>query len=577
MNSRASFDAAQSGRADTLVSRFLDRASRDPERVAYTSYPMGALNALGTLRWGEWAARARAVSGSLLALHLERGARVALYTDNRELWPVALMGVAMTGAVAVPISPDATHAELMAQLRDSEPAVVVVDTIARLKILRQAQAETRQTFTMVCDDLEPLRASTAEGLSEWDSWLKAGALALQDYEPLRHELAKRVEATTPQDIFTILYKPGTQTGVMYSHDAVLAMAAALTRDLGFAYSERVAIAQSFSHGFECAVGIFATIYAGTSVALVERADDTLRAARLHESTIVCGSEAVLHELNHHLSRARMQHENLREAASLQAGTQCHMVVLESDGLATDTERDLHNAGIALTTVYGVAEQRFICRNGPQHWRDDSIGEPFSETELRIDQHGQLQVRRGPMSSAGYFRREHEFQQQLTPDGGWLCTGDCVERVHGAMRLVGTVADLIMLPGGAAISTRDIESALCALPHVAHAICLGAPDKPLVAVLSLRRKEVEAWARSLGIVAPWAALVEHPLVYEQLARGIADINQRRDPHERVSAFAPTELEFSVHTGELDDAGQLNRAVLLSRFEHVFADLHHRLRY
>ncbi|MBC8087602.1 MAG: AMP-binding protein [Phycisphaerae bacterium] len=577
MTSRTSFDAALAGRADTIVSRFLDRAARDPERVVFTVFPMGALNALGTLTWGDWASRARNVSGALLAQRLGKGARVAVYASNRELWPIALLGAAMSGAITVMLSPDATKTSLMAELQDCSPSVVIVDTIARLKLVRQVQAESRQTFTIVCDDLDPLRTSTAESLFEWEAWLKSGALALETYESLRQEFAERVDWVVPGDIIAIAYKPGTSVGVMYLHEAASAMAVTLTRDLNMTLADRIAVARSFSGVFECALGVFAAIHAGASVALVESVSDALRAARLHESTIVCGSEDILLEMNDHLRRARMNQENPRASASLLVGAQCHTMVCVSEGLATESECDLHGAGITLATFYGIPEHALICRNGPDNWYDDSIGEPVSDA-VRVDYYGQLQVRRGPMSAVGYYCREDEFQRQCEPDGSWLRTGDRVEQLEdGALRLVGRMADLIKLPGGVSTSTDDIEAALCSLPYVAHAVCHGAHDKPLVAVLSLRRKEVERWARVQGIVAPWAALVDHPLVYDELANGIARINALRDQRERVRGFAPRELEFNIHTGELDQAGHINRAVLLGRFEHVFADLHNRLRY
>lgn len=578
MTSRAAFEAAQAGRADTIVSRFLDRAARDPERTVFTVFPMGALNSLGTLNWGDWATRARAFAGSLLAMRLEQGARVAIFSSNRELWPIAALGAAMAGTVSVGIAPDAEQPEMVAQLGDCDPAVVVVDSLARLKQVRAAQAELRKTFTMVCDDLEPLRSSTAESLFEWELWLRDGALALQQYEPLRARLTERIETASPHDVVTISYKPGTSVGVMHSHEAVVRTATAISDRLAVTLGERLTVEASFSNPLERAVGLFVPIFTGSSAALVEHAGDAMHAARLHQSTIVCGSEGMLDELSHKLSRTRMNHENLREAAVPLLGETCRLLLCATNGMVIDVGADLHTAGIALATVYGTVEQVCICHNGPNNWQPDSPGATFPDVEVRLSEVNELEVRRGVMTSVGYFQREREFHQQLTDDGRWIRTGDRFELVNKqSLRFVGHIGDVLRLPHGAATNALGIEAALCELPHVAHAVCYGAPDQFLVAVLSLRRKELEAWALKRGVVAPWTALVDHPLVYEELARGIAEINASRALHERVAAFAPTDLEFSVHTGELDFRGQLDRPAVLARFEHVFADLHNRPRY
>lgn len=579
MTSRASFDAARAGRADTIVSRFLDRAARDPERNVCTVFPMGALNSLGTMNWGDWATRARACAGSFLAMRLEKGSRIAIYSSNRELWPVAALAAAMTGAVSIGLAIDNEPEELRAQVDDADPAVVIVDTLARLKVLRSVQGQLRKPFAIVCDDLEPLRASSAESLFEWESWLRDGARALEQYEPLRALLATRLETLAPHDVASITYKRRTTVGVMHSHAAVLKTAAAITDAFSITHEDRLAVEGPFSDALESAVGIHVPILSGSPIALVEHGGEVLHAARLHGATVVCGSEATLDEINFKLSRTRMNHENLREAVIPALGRDCRMLLFASDGVSTGAGDDLRAAGVALATVYGIEEQVCICRNGPDDWHSDAVGEVFPGVEVRLSNVGELEVRRGLMTSVGYREKMSAFQDRFSDDGAWLRTAQRFERVNlnghaNVLRAIGGIADIIKLPGGASTNAVSLEAALASIPHVAHAVCSGAPDQSLVAVLSLRRREVEAWALSQGVVAPWAALVEHPLVYDALARGVAEVNATREGHERVSAFASTDLEFSVHTGELDFRGQVNRPTVLARFEHVFAELHNR---
>ena len=148
--------AADGNRPDTIVAQFINRASCDPERVAFTLYPMGALQPLGTLKWGDWLTSARAASGALLAQHAHAGDRVAIIANNREVWPVAAMAIAMCGMVTVAIPPNGSAEMVLAQLSDSGARFVIVDTVARFKMLRALQHRLPQPITIVCDDLEPL-------------------------------------------------------------------------------------------------------------------------------------------------------------------------------------------------------------------------------------------------------------------------------------------------------------------------------------------------------------------------------------------------------------------------------------
>lgn len=145
-------------------------------------------------------------------------------------------------------------------------------------------------------------------------------------------------------------------------------------------------------------------------------------------------------------------------------------------------------------------------------------------------------------------------------------------MSGSFRIVGELNEMLKFSSGRLMVPHPIEASLTALLLVAHAVCDADGVNSLVAVLSLDRQAVVEWALTRGVVAPWEALVEHPLVYQELARGVAAVNAQHEPGERITGFTPTDLEFNVHTGELDDSGGLVRSVIASRFRHVFAELH-----
>ena len=570
---RPEINAAAGNRSDTIVARFINRASGDPERLAFTLYPMGALQALGSVKWGDWLTAARAASGAFLAKHANAGDRVAIIANNREVWPVAAMAIAMSGLVAVAIPPDGSPDILQAQLSDSGARFVIVDTMARFETLRALQHRLSQPITIICDDLEPQRSSVSEDVIDWETWCRYGAQALENHALLRDRLTQRLDAIRPPDAACITYETESSVGIVRTFETVLADAEALSHVLGLTYADRITCAQPVSQPFHWLLGIGVPIVSGSTVALVEHASKAFEAARNFEGTVFAGSSRAMSRLRDAFATAHSTDKYLRDTACEHVGRHCRLIVTADETCSVALQQDLRTAGVALATVYGTSWQTCICINGPAHFQDDAIGSAFENVALRIADYGELQVGRSAHTAAGSFTRNDLYEMAVSTDGQWQCTGARVERaMSGSFRIVGELNEMLKFSSGRLMVPHPIEASLTALLLVAHAVCDADGMNSLVAVLSLDRRAVVEWALTRGVVAPWEALVEHPLVYQELARGVAAVNAQHEAGERITGFTPTDLEFNVHTGELDDSGGLVRSVIASRFRHVFAELH-----
>lgn len=558
----------ESTRPDTLVARFIDRAASDPARVAYHVYPMGALQPFTRLTWGDWLTQSRSASGALLTLHAAKGARVAIFSDNRAMWPIAAMGAMMCGLVPVAVDPHCGADELVARIAESGAAIVAVDTIARFKLLRSIQAALPHHITIICDDLEPYRTSVAEGVYEFESWCRAGAQALDEYESLRSALNARIESVLGNDTALVSFDAGAGQ-IELSHENLTRTTAAIANIFALTFKDRVSSYKPFTGAFEFSLAIGATIHVGLTAALLEHQSDAFSVARQFEASIFSGAPRAFSKLREAFEKAHETGSYLRDTVCEILGRHCRLAVLASGVLPESLHRDLRSGGVALATVYGTALHACVCVNGMPKFDDSAIGFPFPDIELRVGDHDELLFRSKAVSAS-----DNGVTHQATDSAiEWLNTGDRVQPTDaGSFRPVGHVRDLLKLQNNRAVAPQVIEQALQSLPFVAHAVCHADGDPTIVAVLSLKRAEVEAWALKQGVAMPWDALVSLPLVYDELARGLARINARYEIPYRVAAFAPTDLEFTVHTGELNDAGEVVRSVIASRFRHVFADLH-----
>ena len=146
------------------------------------------------------------------------------------------------------------------------------------------------------------------------------------------------------------------------------------------------------------------------------------------------------------------------------------------------------SGGRLVEGYGMTEASPSTHCNPVYGKRKAgtIGLPLPGTECRVvdqvdatrdvpvGQPGELAIR-GPQVFRGYWNREDETRQALTPDG-WYLTGDVgVMDDEGYFTIVDRKKDLI-IAGGFNIYPREVEEVLFAHPKVADAVVVGLPDK-----------------------------------------------------------------------------------------------------
>lgn len=562
-----------------MVARFIDRASRDPERRVFCTFPLGAMKPLQTITWGDWIRASRGLAGALCALHVERGTRVAVLSENRTLWPITVMGAFFAGCTVVAIHPDASAEQIVAQLNTACVRVLVVDTLTRFKLVRTLQAQLLGPLVIACDDLEPLRTSVAEDIFEFEGWCRAGEKALRDFPLLDARLRERIDAVSPSDTAVVFFpEDAAGDAMLMTHRALLASTAALAERLKLSYRDHTACYRSFSDPAEQLLGIHATVLVGSETGLVEHEADAFTAARQFETTVLSVASRALGVIRDTLADGRADGTYLRDKVCALLGRHCRVVLWDHEPVSPEFVDNLRDGSISAASIFGTSEQACVLFNGPHTFDASALGTPLPGVETRLSRRGELEIFRGALTFARTTRTSVGTTTVpiATDQPEWLSTGVRAEALpSGAYRQVGNMDDLLQLVNGVAVSTTDIERALGALPLVARAVCETDEADTLVAVLSLDRHATEQWADVRGLRLPWDALVLHPLVYEELALGIAQVNARLQGElgssVHIAAFLPTDLAFSQQSGELTHDLALNRSVVTHRFRHVFADL------
>ena len=179
-------------------------------------------------------------------------------------------------------------------------------------------------------------------------------------------------------------------------------------------------------------------------------------------------------------------------------TEEHQRLFTTVGLGGSTvpaavTRRLADLGMFVFRSYGSTEHPSITGSGPLAPEDKRLytdGNPRPGVEVRIADDGEI-LSRGPDLCLGYT--DDELTAVAFDDDGWYRTGDVgVLDDDGYLTITDRKADVI-IRGGENISALEVEEVLLAMPAVAEAVVVAAPDERLgertAAVLRIRAGQV----------------------------------------------------------------------------------------
>ena len=163
--------------------------------------------------------------------------------------------------------------------------------------------------------------------------------------------------------------------------------------------------------------------------------------------------------------------------------------LGGSAIPTSITRRLTDLGLVVTRSYGSTEHPSITGSSPTAPPEKRLltdGAARGGVEIRLAEDGEI-LSRGPDLCLGYL--DPELSANAFDDEGWYHTGDIgILDDDGYLTITDRKSDVI-IRGGENISALEVEEALLAMPEVAEAVVVAAPDKRfgerVVAVLRIR--------------------------------------------------------------------------------------------
>lgn len=360
------------------------------------------------------------------------------------------------GAVVVPINTAYRERELGKLVRDSRPALAVVDDDERADWIRFSSERGASLPIVNPADPEPV--------------------------PLQVKVPNNtLDNAGRDDVAVVMYTSGTtgpSKGAGLTHGNLLAASQSLRLAWRWTADDGLVLALPLFHIHGLGVGVHSCLLTGAKILLLPRFEPlaVLKACSRPDATLFFGVPTMWTRLVDTLA------EDPEQAVALHS---LRLLVSGSAPLAPAIFEEIKaRCGNTVLERYGMSETITLISNpydGDR--RPGTVGFPLPGVEVRImasgreaegEEVGEIQVR-GPNVFPGYWNRE-EATREAFEVGGWFRTGDLGWRTtDDYVTIVGRSKELI-ITGGYNVYPREVEEALEGHPSVAEAAVVGVPSR-----------------------------------------------------------------------------------------------------
>ncbi len=241
-------------------------------------------------------------------------------------------------------------------------------------------------------------------------------------------------------------------------------------------------------------------------------------------------------------------------------------------LGPDTFRFFHALGVNLKQIYGQTEINGIAvlhRDGDIKFQ--TVGTPLPETEVKIDESGEI-LMRSPAVMLGYYRNPEATAEALRD--GWLHSGDAgYFDEDGHLVVIDRVKDVMTLHDGTKFSPQFIENKLKFSPYIKEAVVFGGDWPYVTAMINIDFANVGKWAEKHQIAyTTYTDLSQKPEVYRLIRKHVEQANADLPPAARIQRFLLLHKELDADDAELTRTRKVRRRLIAQRYADLISALY-----
>ncbi|MET4045067.1 AMP-binding protein [Bradyrhizobium sp. RT6a] len=467
------------------IGRSLDQAARRwSDREALVSPSHGV-----RWTWKEFAERVDALAAGFVALGLERGERIGIWSLNRPEWTLTQFAAAKAGLILVTINPAYRLSELEFALHKVGCSAIVTAT-----------AFKTSNYMDMLNTLLPELASAKPGqlraarLPALRIVIQIGGPACPGTIPFdevagmggtlhREQLAALSAALQFDDAVNIQFTSGTTgspKGVTLTHHNILNNGYFVGRAMRLTEADRICIPVPLYHCFGMVMGNLASVTLGATMVYPGEGFDplaTLRTIEQEKCTALYGVPTMFIAELDHGEFSNFDLTSLR--TGIMAGAPCPIEVMKR----VNSEMNMGEVTIAygMTETSPVSFQSAV--DDPLDRRVSTVGRIHPHVEVKVvDLDGKIVKRgeRGELCTRGYsvmlgYWDEPEKTADVLDANGWMHTGDiAIIDDQGYCNIVGRIKDMV-IRGGENLYPREIEEFLYRHPKIQDVQIFGVAD------------------------------------------------------------------------------------------------------
>ena len=597
--------------AVTAASRLRQVARERPNDAALRVKNRGIWREIS---WRDYWDQVGTFGHALLAMGIRPRDRVAIHSENRPEWLFTDVGTIAVRAVCMGLYPTNPTPEVRYLMQDSGSRLLVVEDQEQAdKVLAIPAADLPALERIVYVEQRGVDRYTDPRLLSWDAFMAEGR-AHRAAHPRAVE--ERMAAAEVDDLAYLIYTSGTTgppKGAMLAvgncdfAGSVLASRDGLInpppgpKDFVLSYLP-------LCHVYEKAIAVWLPLWTGAVVNFGESLETLMTDIREIQPTVFQGVPRIWERVHAGIqvklaSASRLKKVNaalwllvarwlwktlartwgrhtplsavayrlgdlclyraLKERVGLR---RCRFGVSAAAPIAPEILEYFMSIGVPIHEAYGMTENAAIATtNRPGRIRLGTVGEPYPQVEVRIDDDTGEILTRHPGSFVGYWGMPEATARTLDADG-WLHTGDVGTWVGGThIRIVDRIKDIIITSGGKNISPSEIENSLKTSPFVKEAIVIGDRRKYLSALIGIEFDVVSEWAQRRRLAhTTYRDLSEKPEVVKLIQRVVDETNAKFSSAEGIKRFTLLPQVLDHETGELTATQKVKRSEIERKF-------------
>ena len=428
---------------------------------------------------------------ALMALGVERGDRVGIWSANHAEWMITQYAAAKAGAILVNLNPAYRARELEYALNHSGITVLIMartfrktDYVEMLVRLMPELETTPAGAPVEAPRIPALRHVVYLGPDPGPGGIAWNDLSRYTEKVTELGLEARQAVIQFDDAVNIQYTSGTTgvpKGATLSHHNILNNGLFVGDVLHYTETDRICLPVPFYHCFGCVLGNMAALTHGAAIVLPGEAFDaeaTLHAIDAHGCTSIYGVPTMFIAQLSAPGFDRYRLTSLR--TGIMAGAPCPIDVMRQ------VMEWMHVPEV--TICYGMTETSPVSfqssTDDPVGVRVSTVGRVLPHLECKIvdPDTGSVVPRgtAGELCTRGYsvmlgYWNDSDATAQAIDAAGWMHSGDlAIMNDDGYVSISGRIKDMI-IRGGENVYPREVEEFLYGHPKISEVQVIGVPD------------------------------------------------------------------------------------------------------